>query len=894
MCKNAFGVSVIVEKLKNKLFLYFPILHTCLTSSAMLFTGRSVFVIYFLLFGHVLIAQTKKGTGFDYKDTISLEEDSISAKKILPKISQESAQALTRSALKRSVQKNLEEFENDKLIAKQDQFFAELSIELENTEEYLLRGIDSVALKNEINNIIKWYKTAADGVFINKGTAQTSRNLTITNIILTEATKRLEERYEETTRYLTELNQHKKKLDSLLSDSTLLNIPKDSVAFSNFFDKAIRSGNKIGKVYRNLKNSIRTVQELNANCQVVNNTLRIKLDEVEQSRRQLSSNAFKREFSNIWGPVGFARPMNEILRLSLEKNLVVIGFYIINHITAILILVLLIIGLAIFLTYLDKTAQKRLAEAWEPNLHEVLQSPWLVSTFIVLNVGQFIFKNPPFIFYASGWLISMLILTMLFWKKINTALRAPWAMLVGLFLATCLVNSLLQASRPERWMMLLLAICILSAGIFSLKRLEKNEGNNRFILIFVGIVLVLESLSIILNVFGRYNMAKTALTSGIFNLVVMIQLLWTSFYIHEILKISARIFNLNASNGNVEPIEKVPTGMLKFPVYLNVLLLAGWFILFMRNFYAFTIFTEPFREFMETERVLGAYTFSIQNIANFFFIMFSATIISKIISFFASDVQKSPGSGKKGLGSWLLLVRISIFSVALFLSFAAAGIAMDKIAIIFSALSVGIGFGLQTLVNNLVSGLIIAFEKPVNVGDSVDLNGQSGTMKSIGFRSSVISTFDGSDVIIPNGDLLNAHLINWTLGDTKRRVEVLVGVAYGTDLEKVKSILLQLIEEDERILPYPGPIILVKDFAASSIDFRILFWIDSVYNLWTLVKSDILMKIDLEFKRTGIEIPFAQQDINIRSIPKNPLLVNQEDASESDINLKTESEQKEQ
>ena len=89
----------------------------------------------------------------------------------------------------------------------------------------------------------------------------------------------------------------------------------------------------------------------------------------------------------------------------------------------------------------------------------------------------------------------------------------------------------------------------------------------------------------------------------------------------------------------------------------------------------------------------------------------------------------------------------------------------------------GIGFGLQTLVNNLVSGLIIAFEKPVNVGDDVDINGQSGIMKSIGFRSSVISTYDGSDIIIPNGDLLNAHLINWTLGETKRRVEVLIGNA---------------------------------------------------------------------------------------------------------------------
>jgi small-conductance mechanosensitive channel len=178
---------------------------------------------------------------------------------------------------------------------------------------------------------------------------------------------------------------------------------------------------------------------------------------------------------------------------------------------------------------------------------------------------------------------------------------------------------------------------------------------------------------------------------------------------------------------------------------------------------------------------------------------------------------------------------------------------------------VGIGFGLQTLVNNLVSGLIIAFEKPVNVGDAVDINGQSGVMKSIGFRSSVISTYDGSDIIIPNGDLLNAHLINWTLGDTKRRVEVLVGVAYGTDIEKVKTILMGILQSDVRILRYPDPIILVKEFGASSVDFRVLFWIDSAYHLWSGVKSDVLEQIDISFKKENIEIPFAQQDVHIRS-----------------------------
>jgi small-conductance mechanosensitive channel len=800
------------------------------------------------------------------KDTISLINDSITRSKPVIKVSHDSIQALTRNALKSSLQKNLEEFEKDKMIARQDKFFAELGIALDNTSEYLKRGIDTARLDIEIANIVKWYKIAADGVFINTGTAQTSRNLTITHIILTESNKRLELRFEEINKYLNELSGQKKVLDSLLSDSTLLNFPKDSVAFDNFFTKAVRTGTELRTVYRNLKGVMSTIQDLNAKFLVVHNTLKIKLDEVEQYRINLSKQGFKREFSNIWGPIGYTRPLKEILELSVNKNIIVLGFYLANHLSYILVLALLTMILALFLRYLKKSAETRLETQLDSNLQFVLNNSGLISTFIMLNVSQFFFNNPPFIFYASGWLFSCLILTILFWRKISSSLRVPWVMLVFMFVATSVLNSVLQASRVERWMMLAMAIFILVSAIFSAKRLLRREGNNRFLLIFVGIVVVMETLSVFLNIFGRYNMSKIALTSGIFNLVVVVLLLWASFYINEIIKIIARIFNLNAANENSEPIEAAPKDLPRFPAFLNILLLVGWFILFMRNFYAFTVFTEPFRDFMETERALGAYTFSIQSIANFFLIMLTATLLSKVISFFASDAHQNSGVGKKGLGSWLLLVRISIFSIAMFLAFAATGIAMDRIAIIFSALSVGIGFGLQTLVNNLVSGLIIAFEKPVNVGDAVDINGQSGTMKSIGFRSSVINTYDGSDIIIPNGDLLNAHLINWTLGDTKRRVEILVGVAYGTDLEKVKTILLNILEDEERILKFPGPTILVKEFASSSIDFRVLFWIDSAYNLWTIVKSDVLRQIDISFKKEGIEIPFAQQDINIRSV----------------------------
>ena len=132
-----------------------------------------------------------------------------------------------------------------------------------------------------------------------------------------------------------------------------------------------------------------------------------------------------------------------------------------------------------------------------------------------------------------------------------------------------------------------------------------------------------------------------------------------------------------------------------------------------------------------------------------------------------------------------------MITVGFFLAVSASKFPLDKITIIISAFGIGIGFGLQNIVNNLVSGLILAFEKPIQIGDIIEVDTRSGTIKEIGIRSSKLATSDGAEVIIPNGDLISHHVINWTLSNTNRRVELIVGVAYGSDIEKVKALFNQ-------------------------------------------------------------------------------------------------------
>ncbi len=139
----------------------------------------------------------------------------------------------------------------------------------------------------------------------------------------------------------------------------------------------------------------------------------------------------------------------------------------------------------------------------------------------------------------------------------------------------------------------------------------------------------------------------------------------------------------------------------------------------------------------------------------------------------------------------------------------------------------------------------------------MDVAEQSGTMKSIGFRSSVITNWDGADVIIPNGTLLGSNLINWTMSDVKRRVNVEVQVMFGTDLIKVKKILLELLHSNELILKQPVPIVELADLKNSIVDLRIYFWVVQI-NDWESTRSDLLQEIDRVFKENDIAMPLPE------------------------------------
>jgi small-conductance mechanosensitive channel len=232
--------------------------------------------------------------------------------------------------------------------------------------------------------------------------------------------------------------------------------------------------------------------------------------------------------------------------------------------------------------------------------------------------------------------------------------------------------------------------------------------------------------------------------------------------------------------------------------------------------------------------------------------------------------------GQGARDALVTIVGYVMFIVALLAGMSAAGFDFGNIAIIAGALSVGIGFGLQNIVNNFVSGLIILFERPIRKGDWIVVGGTEGVVKDIQIRSTRIETFDRADVIVPNSELISNQVTNWVLSSSSGRAIIPVGVAYGTDTEKVRDILMSVAEENEDVAKtryVPEPRVLFREFGDSSLNFELRVFLHNVDSRLSVI-SDLNFAIDKAFREQGIEIPFPQRDLHVKNLPENFLQKN--------------------
>ncbi|MCA9676107.1 MAG: mechanosensitive ion channel [Kofleriaceae bacterium] len=247
-------------------------------------------------------------------------------------------------------------------------------------------------------------------------------------------------------------------------------------------------------------------------------------------------------------------------------------------------------------------------------------------------------------------------------------------------------------------------------------------------------------------------------------------------------------------------------------------------------------------------------------------IVVAARIVSGFAARSLARVLSSRGTDQGVAFAVAKITRYAGTIIGLFVALGTIGVNMSAVVAAAAVLLVGIGFGLQKMAENFISGLILLVERPVRRGDFIEVGGVLGTVEDIGLRATKVVSLDAVTVFVPNGELVSGTVINHSVPDDSLRVWIRVGVAYGTDLDLAQRVLLDVARAEPQILAEPAPTIRHEGFGDSSIDLAILAWIDDARDVVT-VRSNLLFAIDKAFRAAGIEIPFPQRDVHVKSLP---------------------------
>ena len=523
----------------------------------------------------------------------------------------------------------------------------------------------------------------------------------------------------------------------------------------------------------------------------------------------------------------------------------------------------------LLLVYLLRYYSRNIEEKDEKTMFSLrlLERPISVAILVFLLFAVTLYEDAPEIFFNLLRILVVLPLLRILFHILKPILRIPLIYFCALMIIQQFMIAAGSGTPVERGLLIILVVLAI-AGLswFLLLKVPVRAFDNEVTssrLFFIGkLSLFLFVIGFLANIFG-YVMLNFVIINGILNSIYGIILLLTAVLaLNALINISLQTKPLLKFNVvKIHP-EKIKITLAKI---IKIVVIIWSLIIIMKNFLVQDEIIDWLTETLGKVWEIGDLKISIGNILLFFISIWLAVQIARLVRFLLEgDVLPRFNLARGVPGAISSITNYLIIGFGIIVAMVAAGIDLSSFALLAGALGVGIGFGLQDLVRNFVSGLILIFERPIQTGDAVQVDDLSGRVLKIGIRSSIIKTWDGAEVILPNGNLISNKLINWTLSDQLRRIDIKIGVAYGTDVALVMKSLLKCAKDHQQILTSPAPYVLFNDFAESYLEFELRCW-TSNYPDWIFIRSDIRVTIDNAFEKEGIVIPFPQRDLHLKS-----------------------------
>jgi potassium efflux system protein len=502
-------------------------------------------------------------------------------------------------------------------------------------------------------------------------------------------------------------------------------------------------------------------------------------------------------------------------------------------------------------------------EAW----HHLISRPLLAAALVALLSARWLHPRAPVAFFEVTNLVFFPFTIAFMYRVVVKSMRAPLVVL-GIFY---FLDQIRDVSAPNSGFYRLLLLGVTGAGlaaiVWALRTRSPEatplQGTARAVARIVGrLSMVGLSLSIVLNVLGNVTLAQVLTKAAIRGSYIALVLLGAVFLARGI---TAALIRLGSDAGVRALGRNAPALEAWISRVLGVVGVVFWCTILAEVLGLFGSVSDLGRRVASWSLSFGAVRMTLGDVVAFVLTIYVATLISRVTrALLADDVFPRVAMGRGLPETMMMVVRYGFIALGFILALAVAGVPLDRVTLLASALSVGIGFGLQAVVSNFVSGIILSIERPIYIGDVVGVEGVEGTVRSIGARATTIRTFDGAEVIVPNGFLVTNRLVNWTLSDRHRRIEVAVGVRYGSDPEKVAKILCEAARSHRQVLPKPEPEAPFMKFGDSSLEFNLRFW-TSDFDDWIRIRSDVLSAVHAKLAEVGIEIPFPQRDVHLKT-----------------------------
>jgi small-conductance mechanosensitive channel len=661
---------------------------------------------------------------------------------------------------------------------------------------------------------------------------------------------------------LYELARWKATNDLLVKDSLTTALPVKLGETIIFLDSTL-------KFIADKSNSIVAILDKTIS---IGTELEIQIEQTKALIKSKQNHAFSRDhvpFFRMDFQTGLIKEINKAVTKLMKDDMVGLWKYLMVNINSLIISVLLFGGLLYLFVRLKKNVKitdSGYGYFYKSIFVKVLSHPFSTSLILSIFSTFLIFPNRPIFFRQFvGYLIAyplLLVLSRLLDKKYHIYLYALGAVIVFYMFLVVLPSEFIV------YRVILLFIAVVEVVLLSIFLMGYKSENSmsvsqkQMVFGFVGLHLLLAFVGFVANISGRLILTEIVLSAVFFNIFDGLVLFITVLILDGLIATgidTAKGQRINVFRMHGELVKRKAIRLL------NQIAMLLWVALILKNFQLLEYVSKGIASFFKAKISIGSASFSLDVFVVFFVVIYISIVLSQIIRIVLEEDILNRFSLSKGLPHTIaMLVRYSMITAGFFLAVNAAGIPVDKLTIILGAMSVGIGFGLQNVFNNLVSGLILLFERPIQLGDTVQVGQLTGNVESIGLRSSNIKTFDGAEVIVPNGQLISNEVINWTLSDQKRRIEINVGVGYKSDPEKVHGLLQDVLNNHFDILQDPAPAVFFHGLGESSLDFVLLFWIAD-YNHSRRIKSEILFGVFAVLKENNIEIPFPQRDLHLRS-----------------------------